>query len=162
MILVSVGASEYSLDRLLKYLDELCEEKILNGDNIIAQIGSATYIPRKYKYFSLIGREEYEKYVNEAEFIITHAGTGSVVPPLKMGKKIIIFPRLEKFNEHLDDHQLELSECFTTNGYTLSAMNKEELKAAILSIDNFNPTKFNSNKVLFNDMIIKIIEEELF
>lgn len=159
MILVGVGASEYGLDRLLQYLDELCEEKVLNGNDLIAQIGSAKYEPKNYQYFRLIGREEYEKYVDEAEFIITHAGTGSVVPALKKNKKIIVFPRLKKYNEHLDNHQLELSECFTSMKYTLSAKNKSELKNAIESIKFFFPRKFNSNKDRFNELVIKCIEE---
>ena len=90
-ILVSVGASEYGFDRLLKIIDELCDEHVLDGNNIIAQLGSAQYKPRNYKYFKLIGRDEYETYMDNADLIISHAGTGSVIPPLKLGKKVIVF-----------------------------------------------------------------------
>ena len=120
MILVCVGASEYKFNRLLKIIDELCDENILNGNEIIAQIGSTEYKPRNYKNFRMIGREDFQRYINEADLIITHAGTGSVIPPLKLGKKVIVVPRREKYKEHLDDHQLELRDVFTTAGYTLS------------------------------------------
>ena len=115
MILISVGASEYKFDRFLKIIDELCEEKVMNGDEIIAQKGNTDYITQNYKSFSLIGREEFQKYMEDADIIITHAGTGCVVPPLKLGKKIIIFPRLEEYREHLDNHQLELCDVFELN-----------------------------------------------
>lgn len=158
MILVCVGASEYKFNRLLKIIDELCDENILNGNEIIAQIGSTEYKPRNYKNFRMIGREDFQRYINEADLIITHAGTGSVIPPLKLGKKVIVVPRREKYKEHLDDHQLELKDVFTTAGYTLSAENKEELKKAIQESKKFSPSKFESNSEKMNQLIIHYIE----
>lgn len=159
LILVCVGASEYKFDRLLKIVDELCDENILKGEEIIAQIGNTDYAPRNYKSFNLIGRDDFQKYMEEAELIITHAGTGSVIPPLKLGKKVIVFPRLEKYKEHLDNHQLELRDVFTNAGYTLSAENKDELIDAIIKSRNFVPKEFHSNNRRINEMVIDFIEK---
>lgn len=159
LILVCVGASEYKFDRLLKIIDELCNEGTLNGSEIIAQIGNTDYKPRNYKSFKLIGRDEFEKYMENADLIITHAGTGSVIPPLKLGKKIIVFPRRQKNKEHLDDHQLELKNIFTEAGYTLSAENKDELRIAIKKSKTFKPKKFISNNKRINDLIINYIDQ---
>lgn len=159
MIVVSVGASEYPFDRLIKIIDELCEEGIINGIEVIAQIGKANYEPKNYKSFSLIEREEFQKYVDKADIIITHAGTGCVIPPLKQGKKVIIFPRLKKYQEHLDDHQLELCDMFVNAGYGLCAQNKEELIDCLEKCKKFVPKKFISNKENFNRLIIDYIEE---
>lgn len=160
-ILISVGASEYGFDRLLKIIDELCDENILNGEKIIAQLGSSHYKPHSYKYFELVSRDEYQNYMDNADIIISHAGTGSVIPPLKMGKKVIVFPRLEQFGEHLDDHQLELAEVFTQGGYTLCANDKDELKSCLLKIDEFHPKTFKSNNANMNKLIIDFIEESI-
>lgn len=159
MIVISVGASEYPFDRLIRIIDEICDEGILDGKEIIAQIGSGRYIPKNYKSFSLIGREEFQQYVDKAEIIITHAGTGCVVPPLIQGKKIIIFPRLLEYKEHLDNHQLELCEIFVKAGFALCAKNKEELIQCLKKIERFTPNKFMSNKKKFNEMIINYIEK---
>lgn len=159
MILISVGASEYSFDRLLKIIDELCEEKKINGKNVVAQIGLTKYKPKNYKSFELISREEYQEYVDKADFIITHAGTGCVVPPLNQGKKLIIFPRLEEYGEHIDNHQLDLCKVFEENGYALCAKNKKELLKCINSIGEFMPEKFKSNKNKFNNKLIEYIEK---
>lgn len=159
MIVISVGASEYPFDRLIKIVDEICEEGIVNGNEIIAQIGNSNYKPKNFKSFPLIGRDEFQEYVDKAEIIITHAGTGCVVPPLKQGKKVIIFPRLAKYNEHLDDHQLELSNVFVKAGYVLCANNKEELINSIEKCSDFTPKKFESNKKNFNQLIINYIEK---
>lgn len=157
-ILVSVGASEYGFDRLLKIVDEICEEGLLDGSHVVAQKGSAQYEPHHFKSFKLIARDDYQKYLEHADVIISHAGTGSVIPPLKMGKKVIVFPRREKYGEHLDDHQLELASVFTNGGYTLCANNKEELIECIKRLSSFNPSVFTSNTVNMNKMIIDYIE----
>lgn len=159
MILICVGASENKFDRLLMTIDELCDEGILSGDKIIAQIGFTDYEPRNYKSFSLIGRDDFQKYIEQSELIITHAGTGSVVPLLKLGKKVIIFPRLKQYKEHIDDHQLEISEFFTNEGYALSAKNIDELRIAVKQAETFRPKTFISNNSKINNLIIDFIEK---
>lgn len=139
-------------------VDELCDEKILNGAEIVAQIGNTDYKPRNYKSFHLLGREEFQEYMEKSDLIITHAGTGSVIPPLKLGKKVIVIPRREKYKEHLDDHQLELRDVFTSAGYTLSASNKEELIDVLNRIETFTPKMFQSNNIYMNQLVIDFIE----
>ena len=158
-ILISTGLSEYAFDRLLRIVDELCDEGLLNGERIVAQAGTSKYTPRNFKTFSLLGRDEYQKYVDQADVIISHAGTGCVIPPLKLGKKVIVFPRREQFGEHLDDHQLELAAAFTKSGYVLCASNKDELKHCIESVGEFTPRKFESNTANMNRLVINFIED---
>lgn len=158
LILVCVGASEYKFDRLLKIIDELCDEQILEGKQIIAQIGNTDFKPKNYKSFNLIGRDEFQNYMEKADLIITHAGTGSVIPLLKLEKKVIVFPRLKKYKEHLDNHQLELKDVFENAGYTISAENKQELIDAIKLAKDFKPKQFISNDHKINDMVIDFIE----
>ncbi len=158
MIFICVGASEYQFNRLLKTVDELCNEGILDSNNIIAQIGNSSYKP-SYRYFNSVSRYEFEKYIKEADYIISHAGAGCVVPSLKLNKKVILFPRLQEYKEHLDNHQLELCNVFTQNNYALCAKNKIELRQAINKIDCFSPNKFISNNNLMNELVIHYIEE---
>ena len=157
LILVSVGTAEYSFDRLFRMIDEVCDMGIIDGNDIIAQKGSTKYNPRNFKCFNLIGRDEFQKYINSADLIICHAGTGSVILPLKLGKKIIVVPRRAKYGEHVDDHQLELRDTFTRAGYTLSAENKDELVKAIKDSHSFVPNKFKSNNARINNLIIDFI-----
>lgn len=158
LILVCVGASEYKMDRMLRAIDELCDEGVIKGNEVIAQIGYTDYKPRNYKYFNLIDRNEFQTYMEQADLIISHAGTGSVIPPLKLGKKVIVFPRLEKYSEHLDNHQLELCDVFTNGGYTMRAENKDELREQILKAGSFVPKKFASNNIKINQMICDYID----
>lgn len=158
LILVCVGASEYGFDRLLRYIDEICDSGLLSGSEVVAQKGNAHYQPRNYKSFELIGRTDFQEYINQADIIITHAGTGSVIPPLKQGKKVIVFPRRVEYREHVDNHQLELADVFTSAGYTLRADDKEELIEAIKKASNFVPKQFKSNKGHIDKILIDFIE----
>lgn len=116
MIFICLGTKRFSLNRLLKELDELVEKgKIKN--NIFAQIGHSTYIPRNYKYKRFMDPQEYERAVENASLVITHGGTGAIIKALKADKQIIAIPRLEKFSEHSDDHQLQIVDVFERNGY---------------------------------------------
>lgn len=139
--------------RLFTLIDELCEEGVLDGEGILAQMGAEPYQPQYFKHFEMIEDKAFKEQIKASDFIISHAGTGTVTTCLKMGKKVILFPRLVKFNEHYDDHQLELSEVFTQKGYTLSANNKEELKQCILNINQFIPEPFVSHKREMNQLL---------
>lgn len=159
-VLVTIGSMvEKKFTRLFKIIDELCEEGTLDGSQVTAQVGFDNYQSKYYKCFDMIADEDFKKMIDEADLIIAHAGTGTVTSSIKKGKKVIIFPRVAKYDEHYDDHQLELAELFTSQGYVLQARNKEELKVCIDKIDEFNPTPFVSNNTRMNQLVIDFIEK---
>jgi len=158
LILVSVGTMGYDFSRFLQIIDELCDENVIEGSHIIAQIGVNSYSPKNFKSFDFITHDEYENYLKDADYIITHAGTGSVIPPLKMGKKLILFPRLAEFSEHLDNHQSELADLLEREGYVLVAKDKESLKKCINNVAGFQVKEFKSNTLMFNNLVIDFIE----
>lgn len=85
MIFVCTGSRNYQFDRLIKKLDELIEGKIIE-EQIFAQIGDGTYIPRNMQYKRFVDAEEYKNFQKQADIVITHGGTGSIVGALKSGK----------------------------------------------------------------------------
>lgn len=158
MTFITVGSSEeYKFPRLLQTVDELCEEGVLDGKTTVAQVGYTEYKPKHYEYFDMISDEEFKCLVEKADVIITHAGTGSVISALKAHKKVIIFPRRFEFKEHLDNHQLELAELFASQGYTMTAMDKDELRTALAAIKEFKPREFISNNKKINQIIMNFI-----
>lgn len=157
MIFITVGTSNFSFNRLLRIIDELCIDGVICPSEVFAQIGDTEYIPQNYKYVKFTTSEEHKKKIASAKIIITHAGTGSIVSSLKMDKKVIAFPRLSKYEEHIDDHQLELVEAFVRPGYILHAINKEQLINAIKEAQMFTPTKFISNTENFEELLDNLI-----
>lgn len=158
MILATVGCSNYNFDRLFMILDGLCTEKIIDGSHLVAQTGNLDYKIENYRHFKFASNEEMNELEDEAEIIICHAGTGTVIGALEKGKKVIIFPRLQQYHEHLNDHQLDLYRSFTQAEYVMGATNRDELADCLLNADRFTPRKFVSNQVNFFSLIEKLIE----
>ncbi len=118
MIFVTVGSRAYPFDRLFKKLDELYEEGILTED-MFAQVGTSTYKPKHFDFKDYITPEEFENYINRANIVVSHGASGSIMKALNAGKKVIAVTRLEKYGEHINDHQIQNNEAFSSNGYVL-------------------------------------------
>lgn len=105
MIFVTVGTHEQPFNRLIKKIDELKRDGIIKED-VLMQIGFSTYIPQYCKYKKLIPYQDMVKNVENARIVITHGGPSSFIMPLQVGKIPVVVPRQEKFNEHVNNHQL--------------------------------------------------------
>ncbi len=118
MIFVTVGSRNYPFDRLFKKLDELYENGTLT-EPMFAQIGTSAYKPRGYDYADYVSPEEFGKRIEEADIVVSHGASGSIMKALNAGKKVITVTRLEKYGEHINDHQIQNNEAFRDNGYVL-------------------------------------------
>lgn len=120
MIFVTVGSRNYPFDRLFKKLDELYDEGILK-EEMFAQIGTSSYIPKNYKYKDFISQDEFIEKIESADIVVSHGASGSIMKALNAGKKVITVTRLEKYGEHINDHQIQNNEAFSNNHYVLMA-----------------------------------------
>ena len=152
MILVTLGTQKQQFTRLLDYI-----EKANIKDEIIVQAGHTKYKSKKMKIFDFIDYDEMNKYVEKADLIITHGGTGSIIGPLKKGKKVIACARKKDYLEHVDDHQKEIVDVFASGGYILKIDEDSSLSELIKQSKKFKPLKFESN----TDNFIKKLEKEI-
>ncbi len=158
-VLVATGTMKAKkFTRLFKILDELCEEGILDGSQMTAQVGPENYQSPYYKCFDMIPDDQFKALIDSVDLVICHSGTGIVTSSVKKEKKVIIFPRRLEFDEHLDDNQIELAESFSSQGFAMIAHNKEDLKNCILNVGDFVPKKFISNSSQINQMLIDFID----
>ena len=130
MIFVCLGTQIFQFDRLTKKLDELVMTKQIQ-EEIFAQIGHATYLPIHYPYKKFLDRDEFALYQGKADLIISHGGTGALVGASKLGKNIIAVPRLAKYNEHVDDHQLQVVHVLENEGYVRAVYDIDDLGKVI-------------------------------
>ena len=107
MIFITLGSQKFQFNRILKEVDRLIEEGVIT-EPVFAQIGSSDYEPKNYEFKRFLSREEFAKLQSECSIVITHGGTGAIIGALRKGKKVIAVPRLAKYGEHVDDHQLQL------------------------------------------------------
>ena len=162
MIFVTVGSRNYPFDRLFKKLDMLYEDGILS-EEMFAQIGTSTYKPLHYAYRDFITPEEFAQKISEANIVVSHGASGSIMKALNAGKKVIAVTRLEKYGEHINDHQIQNNEAFSKNGYVLMAdLELDDLGDCLKKIyegrDNLRPWKNNDPQAIVK-MIDKYIQE---
>ena len=154
MILVTLGTQKQDFSRLLDYI-----EKSKIKEEIVVQAGYTKFESKKMKIFDFISYEEMEKYIDQADYVITHSGTGSVLTPLKKGKKVIVCARLAKYGEHVDDHQKQLTEIFRDEGYVLELTEENTLDDLVKELKSFKPKKYVSNTDNFIDKLKEEIDK---
>ena len=85
MIFVTVGTHEQPFDRLVREIDRLKGEGVIRRD-VLIQTGYCAYKPRFCRYKDFIRFDEMNKHMAEAEIVVTHGGTGSIMLILYHGK----------------------------------------------------------------------------
>lgn len=126
MIFICTGTQIYQFNRLLSKIDDLIEEGVIT-DEVFAQTGASTYIPKNYQYKAFLSHEEFARCQFKATLIISHGGTGALIGASKKGKNIIAVPRLSRFGEHVDDHQMQIVEVLSHEGYLRGVYDIETL-----------------------------------
>lgn len=124
MIFVTVG-TQFPFDRLVKAVDEWAG-KAGRGD-VFAQVGPSQYSPHSIQKKPFISPVDFAKCTAEAALIVSHAGMGSILTAMEVGKPIIVMPRLASLGEHRNDHQLSTAIRFREIGSINVAMNEREL-----------------------------------
>ena len=105
-IFVTVGTvHEFEFRRLVDLVNAVSNE----SDHIVWQIGPLESVPLQGKVFKELSSTEFTENLNEADVVISHAGVGSVLNILDTGKFPILIPRKPEYNEHIDNHQLEIA-----------------------------------------------------
>lgn len=158
MIFVTLGTQDKKFTRLLVELDRLIENKIIN-EEIIVQAGyTSDYQSNNMKIFDLINKDEFDKIIKDTDLLITHGGVGAILTGLKYGKKIIAIPRLKKYKEHVNDHQIQIVENFNAEGYIIGS-DIDNLEENILKINDFKPKKYQSNKKKMVSLVKELIDK---
>lgn len=153
MIFITVG-SQLTFDRLLKAVDKEIEAGNIK-DQVIVQGGKTKY---KSKYMTIIkylDLDEFENYIKNADLIISHGGVGSIIDALKYNKPVIATPRLKKYKEALNDHQIQIIENFGIEGYIIPLLDLKKMSDALKIAKTFKPKKYKSN----TSNMVKLIED---
>jgi len=90
-------------------------------------MGSSNFKPQFFRYKKYVDFDEMVKLIKKSDIVISHAGIGSTLLCLSLGKTPILFPRNVAFEEHLDNHQIDFARKMDTLGKVLVAYTKEEL-----------------------------------
>lgn len=154
MIFVTLGTQDKSFVRLL----EAIQKQIDLGNikqRVIVQAGYTKFQSDDMEIFDLVSMDDFNKYMDECDLLITHGGVGCILDGLKRNKKIIASARLKEYGEHTNNHQLQIIETFENNGYILKLDDFNELDKVLSKAKKFKPNEFISN----NDNFVNKIKD---
>src|SRR5688500_9921748 len=98
VIFVTVGA-QMPFDRLVRAVDAWAEGRT----DVVAQIGESAYVPKTLRWTRFLEPEAFRRHYAEAKVVVAHAGTGSIITALQIGKPIIVMPRRAALRETRND-----------------------------------------------------------
>lgn len=162
MIFVTVGTHEQSFERLVKKVDDLKRDGVIDED-VVIQKGYTDYEPQFCESYKLVGYNDMQKYLKTARIIITHGGPASFIASLSIGKIPIVVPRQKIFNEHVNNHQKEFVEQVVARDNTIiPCYDINDLGRLIKQYDSIIENmkeNYKSNNKLFCEKLNRIIEE---
>lgn len=160
MIFVTVGTDEHSFDRLVRKIDELLNNKLIK-DKVVFQIGNTKYEPKNGKWFRFETYDRIKELIKTSNIVITHGGAGSIITALMFGKKIIAVPRLKKYNEHINDHQLELVKQMEKENRVIGVYNIDDLYQAIKKSYRLKPSSSKTKLLNFISDYLDNLEKDI-
>ncbi|MBN2180467.1 MAG: hypothetical protein JW715_01035 [Sedimentisphaerales bacterium] len=158
MIFLTVG-TQFPFDRLVKAVDEAIGQKLIE-EEIWAQTGQSSYRPQNFeKYTDFLEKKEFDQWMKKASKVISHAGIGSITMALDEAKPLLVMPRLRKYGEVVNDHQVDIVNKFELSGYLLAAYDVSELVEKIEALKSFKPKKRNTQAEKVAERISKFLNE---
>ncbi|MCX7888539.1 MAG: hypothetical protein N2422_02270 [Rhodobacteraceae bacterium] len=103
MIFVTVG-SMFPFDRLIRVMDDWAATAA--PGRILAQIGHGSYVPRHMEHVRRLSQADFTATMAASDLIVAHAGMGTVITAGRVGRPLVLLPRIEKWGEHTTDHQI--------------------------------------------------------
>ena len=148
MIFLTVGTWRVGYDRLIKAIDELVKNGLIN-EEVIAQIGYSSYEPEHMTVLKFCSPDEFTEMISKARIIISHAGMGTIIETAKQAKPVIVVPRKSALGEVDNDHQFVTAKHLEKEGKILVAYEVADLPVKLSEARTFVPTQGqSSNKIL--------------
>ena len=163
MIFVCVGSRPYQFDRLFEELDRLVGSGRVKGE-VFAQIGASTYEPKSFPFERFMGPDAFKAKMDEADVVISHGASGSIMGALNAGKKVVAVARLERYGEHINDHQVDINRTLGKEGLVLNVEDMSDLCGAIEAIESGDvelKAWRNDNPTAIIDTIDELIRTEI-
>ncbi len=126
MIFVTVGA-QMPFDRLIQWVDDWASTH--ERSDIAAQIGPSDFEPQTVEVLPFLDPQAFRRQMEEATAVVAHAGMGTIITALELGKPILVVPRLGKLDETRNDHQVATAKRLAEDGLVLAAYDEAEFSA---------------------------------
>lgn len=139
MIFLTVG-SRFGFDRLVHAVDNMVGAGHIE-EEVTAQIGLGDYEPQHIRFERFIEGADYDQRVRDANMLIGHAGSGTISLAVASAKPLLVLPRLKKFHEHVNDHQVATARKFEELRHVLAADHVNQLPRKFAELQTFVPAR---------------------
>lgn len=130
MIFVSVGTDLFPFNRLIEEVDRLVVKGRISED-VLCQIGYSSYKPKRCQSVQMLPFDEMERTIQKASCMVIHAGPATIMQVLRADKIPIVVPRLKRFGEVVDDHQLYFTQKLAAEGKVIPVYEIQRLGEVI-------------------------------
>jgi len=135
-------------DGLIQAVDEMVGKREIT-DEVIAQRGEGIYTPKHIKSFRF--KKGLEKYLSEAEIIISNSGAGTIMENVTKGHRLIVIQN----PDITGGHEWEINTKMEEGGQIIWCKGLDQLKDSIdkarsMKFNIFQPDQLDLNTILRN------------
>ena len=124
MIFATVGSTQIPFERFVRALDAL------PGELLFVQHGPVPP-PVAARSEAFMRFPQVIERMEQADVVVCHAGAGSILCALRCGHVPIVAPRLKRFGETVDDHQVEFARMLGSEGKVVPVEDLDRLAEAV-------------------------------
>lgn len=132
-------------DRLLKKMDEIASTL---GEEVVMQVGHTSFRPQNAKWFDFTTETGIKEWCKKARVVITQPAM-SILDAQEQGTPVIVVPRLKRYNEVIDDHQLDFARELEKEDQVIAVYDVDKLEETLGKVD-FEPPKLTRDRRLVN------------
>lgn len=158
LLFATVGAT-LPFDRLVNTVAEAKARGFIFED-VLIQTGEGGARPSGLNTVETLPFDRVQQLLTEADIVVCHGGTGSLITALRQGCRVIAMPRQSRLGEHYDDHQLEITEAFVSRGLIEVAHDLDGLKAALARTRAAEPRMATTAPDALVDFLSEVLAEE--
>lgn len=162
LLFATVGAT-LPFDRLVRAVETLKKNGTIS-EQVVIQTGVGGYIPEDIETFETLPFETMKSYLRDADIVVCHGGTGSLITALRQGCRVIVMPRLYELGEHYDHHQRQITDAFAERGLVLKANTLAELQNAILESRERTPVTATTDASdltnFLDDLLSEVVQDQ--
>jgi UDP-N-acetylglucosamine transferase subunit ALG13 len=127
-VVVFLGTDHHPFTRLVEWVDRWAGAH--RDIPCFIQHGPAPP-PRHASGSAYVGVDELRSTVATADVIVGHAGPGTIIDALEAGRVPVVLPRLARFGEVVDDHQVAFGRLMHQRGRAVCVEDEHALGRAI-------------------------------
>jgi UDP-N-acetylglucosamine transferase subunit ALG13 len=126
VIFATVGSHpSFAFDRLLRALEAAAVK------DLVVQYGPGKPPVNAVRAAQWMSFGEILEQMERATQVVSHAGVGTILCAIRAGHVPIVLPRLRRFEETVDDHQLDLARALASTNRVVLVEDADELASAL-------------------------------